>query len=164
MPRTESNRARIGRDGTRFPEHRQEIGWLRRGTQDRKDPAFDSRAEWREGLGFLEARIPWGLLNVTDPSQRRVVDDSVPPGRDEVGTSLTDGFRVNLVRFQGTGEALKPVSCLPVSQSGRVPAPPRFTWEPWEQPRWHSFRKQCFDIVQKALSQLPDSPRSRNPK
>ena len=79
-PRPRATIPRMGRDGTRFPGHSTEIGWLRQGTQDRADPAFDSRAEWQvgrspDGRGFLEARIPWTLLQVTDPSSRTVLDD-----------------------------------------------------------------------------------------
>jgi hypothetical protein len=161
MPRTESNRPRIGRDGTRFPGHRQEIGWLRQGTQDRRDPAFDSRAEWQAGdagggWSFLEARIPWGLLNVGDPSSRRVLRDTVPPG-DEVGTVVTDGFRLCLVRFRAGGpEALAPLATLPAARDGALPLPPLFTWPTWEQPTFHRVRKQSFDLLKVCLHGLPD--------
>jgi len=161
MPRTESNRFRIGRDGTRFPGHQQEIGWLRRGTQDRTNPAFDSRSEWLEGdagggWSFLEARLPWGLLNVTDPSSRRVIRDTVPPG-DEVGTVVTEGFRLCLVRFKAESQGrLVPVSSLPEAQAGSLPMPPLFTWPTWEQPMYHRFRKQSFDLIKTCLHSLPD--------
>lgn len=161
MPMTESNRPRIGRDGTRFPGHQQEIGWLRRGTQDRTDPAFDSRAEWQAGgagggWSFLEARIPWGLLNVGDPSSRRVIRDAIPPG-DEVGTAVTDGFRLCLVRFRDGGAgSLAPLAMLPAAPQGRLPLPPLFTWPTWEQPTFHRVRKQSFDLVKACLHGLPD--------
>jgi tetratricopeptide (TPR) repeat protein len=161
MPMTESNRPRIGRDGTVFPGHRQEIGWLRRGTQDRLSPAFDSRAEWLEGKAgegwsFLEARLPWGLLNVTDPSSRQVIRDAIPPG-GEVGTIATEGFRFTVVRFQGQGgDALTPTTTLPAHQGGKLPLPPLFSWPTWEQPTYHRLRKQSFDLLKSTLHRLPD--------
>ena len=160
MPRTESNRFRVGRDGTRFLEHQQEIGWLRRGTQDRSDPAFDSRAEWLdgpagEGWTFLEARIPWGLLNVTDPSSRRVVRDADPP-TDEVGTVVTEGFRLALLRFRVDGSRLQLTDSLPKVEQGGLPIPPLFTWPTWEKPTFHRVRKQGFDLVKACLRNLPD--------
>ncbi len=161
MPRTESNRFRIGRDGTVFPPHRQEIGWLRKGTQDRRHPAFDSRAEWQSGPGFLEARLPWGLLNVTDPSSHQVVRDGVPPG-EGVGTATTEGFRPVLVRFQGAAFAdarLAPRAVLPSPVEGRIPAAPLFRWPAWEEPRWHSFRKLGFEGLKRSLRALPETPR-----
>ena len=161
MPQTESNRARIGRDGTRFPAHRQEIGWLRRGTQDRDALAFDSRAEWLEGEAspgwhFLEARIPWGLLHVTDPSSRQVIRDPVPPG-DEVGTIQTEGFRFSVVRFQAEGNGpLRPLQTLPPAKDKLLPLSPLFTWPAWEQPSFHRVRKQSFDLLKACLHSLPD--------
>lgn len=167
MPRTESNRDRLGRDGTRFPGHQQEIGWLRRGTQDRSSPAFDSRSEWLEarlpdGRGFLEARLPWGLLNVTDPSSHQVVQDAVTPS-EAVGTATTAGFRVLLARL-GTSASpreggARVIATLPAAAGGRIPAAPAFTWPGWEQPTWHRFRKLGFEIVKKGLSTLPEAPR-----
>jgi len=160
MPRTESNRARIGRDGTRHPARGQEIGWLRQGTQDRRDPAFDSRAEWQAGPGapgwcFLEASLPWGLLNVTDPSSRRVVRDPLPPS-DEVGTVQTEGFRLSLTRFHRGPRGLVPTDSLPRARHGTLPLPPLFTWPTWEQPTFHRVRKQSFELIQRCLRNLPD--------
>ncbi len=166
MPRTESNRDRLGRDGTAYPGHQQEIGWLRRGTQDRTHPAFDSRSEWLEarlpdGRGFLEARLPWGLLNVTDPSSHQVVQDTVPPG-DGVGLATTAGFRAVLARLAAdrspTAGGARVVATLPAAKGGTLPAPPLFTWPGWEEPTWHRFRKLGFEIVRKGLAALPDRP------
>jgi len=162
VPRTESNRQRLGRDGTVFPARVQEIGALRRGTLDRADPAFDSRAEWATGPGLLEARIPWGLLNVGDPSSRRVIRDAARPG-PVVGTQQTDGLRALLVRFEagagGTTAARGRITAsLPAVMAGTIPAPPLFTWPEWTEPRFHAFHKRSFDLVRSALSQLPGAP------
>ena len=161
MPRTESNRFRIGRDGTQYAGHQQEIGWLHRGTQDRQNPAFDSRAEWMEGdagegWSFLEARLPWGMLNVSDPSSRRVIQDTLPPG-DEVGTVVTEGFRLALVKFQDKGPSgLTPTSTLPKLRAGELPLPPLFTWPGWERPTFHRVRKQSFDLLKRCLHSIPE--------
>jgi len=158
VPRTESNRDRWSRDGSHFPSRRQEIGRLRRGTQDRSDPAFDSRAEWQLGDGFLEMRIPWGLLAVSDPSSRRVVRDA--PGRRSgpVGTQVTGGFRL-LLATGAAGARGDAVRTLPASRAGRIALPPLYTWPTWEQPTFHRHRKQSFDIVKAFLRDLPDRPR-----
>lgn len=162
MPRTESNRFRLGRDGTTFPEHRQEIGWLRFGTQDRSDSKFDSRAEWNRGPGFLEVRIPWGLLHLTDPSQRRVVQEDADQIQGAVGTQITEGFRLWVAAYEAD-EAFRPrtenlLFTLPQAQKNRIPLPPPFTWKTWEHPTFHTFRKQSFPLVQEALRKIPDTP------
>jgi tetratricopeptide (TPR) repeat protein len=163
MPMTESNRPRIGRDGTRFEGHRQEIGWLRFGTDDRSDPAFDSRSEWRDSADhrFLELRLPWGLLNFSDPSSRRVLQDTVPPG-DEYGAVVTDGLRLVVLRVASTGPLqageAKVVASLPAVKEGRLPAPPLFTWPTWIDPTFHGFRKRAFDLVAAGLRDVSDVP------
>jgi hypothetical protein len=161
-PRTESNRARIGRDGTRFPARRQEIGALRRGTQDRADPAFDSAAEWQRGERFLEARIPWGLLNVSDPSSRRVIRDAPGQRQGPVGTHPTDGVRVLAITYraaEGAAGSPEVLRTLPAARRGRIGLPPLFTWKTWEVPTFHRFRKLGFERVRRALGELPDAPR-----
>ncbi|WP_243317591.1 hypothetical protein [Geothrix paludis] len=168
LPTAKSNHPRIGRDGTRFPGHTTEIGWLRQGTQDRADPAFDSRAEWQAGRGpggqgFLEARIPWTLLQVTDPSQRMVLDD---PGRkhgDPLESSKSTGFRFVLAILDadkplGEGPSALRLT-LPAAVRGSIPVPPLYTWPTWSRPTFHRFRKLSFAIYQKALAATPDEPR-----
>jgi hypothetical protein len=164
MPLTESNRPRIGRDGTRYKGQRQEVGWLRWGTQVRTDPSFDSRTEWRdsEDHRFLEARLPWGLLNFTDPSSRRVLQDTMPPG-DEYGASVTDGVRLLALRVAtedplsaGKGRVL---ASLPEAKDGHIPTPPLFTWPTWIDPTFHGFRKRAFDLLKTGLHDLPETPK-----
>ncbi len=167
MGTARSNNPRIGRDGTQFPGHSTDIGWLLRGTQDRMDSTFDARAEWQvgrspDGRGFFEARIPWGLLNVTDPSARRVIDDPERKASGPVGTAITPGFRLVFAAFTadkplGEGGGTLRLT-LPATEHDSIPMPPLFTWPTWEQPTFHRFRKQSFAIYQKALADTPDEP------
>jgi hypothetical protein len=156
MPMTKSNRERIGRDGTLYPAHTQEIGWLRFGTQDRDSLQFDSLSEWNGGNGFIEARIPWGLLNVSDPSSKSIV--STPDGLrlGPEGTPLTDGMRFVLAEYSGDAFASKArmTRVIPASKGGTVPLPPLFTWDNWEEPTWHAVRKKSFSIYQRALLKI----------
>ena len=103
----------------------------------------------------MEASLPWGLLNVTDPSSRRVVRDPVSPS-EQVGTLVTDGFRLCLVRFRTGAKGLEPADTLPRAVNGTLPLPPIFTWPTWEQPTFHRVRKQGFDLVKDCLRELPD--------
>jgi len=137
MPMTKSNRERIGRDGTFYPAHTQEIGWLRFGTQDRDSLKFDSLSEWNGGNGFIEARIPWGLLNVSDPSSKSIVSTLAGLRQGPDGTPLTDGMRFLLAEYSGD---------------------PLFTWDNWEEPTWHAVRKKSFAIYQQALLKIQEAP------
>ena len=76
----ETNRERISRDGTLYPA--QHVDW------GRLAPA----TEWAlaPGGSTIEVAIPWGLLNVGDPSSLAVLDDK--PGTRETETSTTRGI------------------------------------------------------------------------
>ncbi len=163
MPMTMSNRERIGRDGTYYPPHTQEIGWLRRGTQDRASPVFDSLSEWNGSGGFIEARIPWGLLNVTDPSSRSIVSSTEGLKTGSEGTPLTDGMRFIFIAYSGDAFSSKAraVKTIPSVQKGVVPVPPLFTWNTWEEPTWYEVRKKSYAIYGEALSGTPDFPKPK---
>lgn len=159
MPQTESNRLRVGRDGTIYPEHRQEIGWLRKGSQDRSSDSFNSLSEWTGDREFLEARIPWGLLNMSDPSSRTVVSDRAGTISGEVGGLKTDGFRFVLATYAGDAFASKAslTGTVPAQVKGRIAVPPLFTWKEWEVPTWHMFKKESLAIYSRALQTLSET-------
>lgn len=99
----ETNRDRVGRDGTRYPALHLNWGRLERGTEPDVAPgrtwseadsgrAYDPHAEWQVDpeAGVIEVAIPWGLLNVGDPSTHAVVDDK--GGTRETETTRTSGI------------------------------------------------------------------------
>ena len=163
MPMTKSNRERIGRDGTYYPAHTQEIGWLRQGTQDRSMSGFDSLAEWNEGRGFIEARIPWGLLNFSDPSSKSIVSTIEGLARGPYGTPVTDGMRFVLAEYSGDafGSKAMALRTIPARKNGTIPLPPLFTWKEWDQPTFHAIRKKSFSIYQEALKRIPGIAQGR---
>ena len=156
-PRIVPHRLRITRDGTVQPMVVVDVGELRRGTNDRSDPAFDDRAEWQfdAEAGTAEFRIPWGLLNVTDPSSRSVLFES-PEHPD--GFRTTEGFRFAVASLDapGTGDVLETLP--PLEGSSRLPALPLYQWKTWDEPTYRSFEKLSYDIVRKALLRVPDVP------
>ena len=97
----ETNRERIGRDGTRYPAKYLDWGRLSRGVEPAAAPAwpgaysshaYDPHAEWQISASgtSIEVAIPWGLLNVGDPSTLAVVDDK--DGTRETETTRTAGI------------------------------------------------------------------------
>ncbi|MFC4805432.1 hypothetical protein [Filifactor villosus] len=50
-------------------------GKLLHGTTDRKDELFNSQADFCYGKDILEIRIPWQLLNFSNPAQGMIHDD-----------------------------------------------------------------------------------------
>ncbi|MGH7548418.1 MAG: hypothetical protein ACREMM_09605, partial [Gemmatimonadales bacterium] len=124
-----TNRWRIGRDGRTYAARGVNRGRLRHGH------AEDARlADWyMDGVArIVEVRIPWALLNVTDPSSRRVMTRYRRDGTFD--TAVTDGFRFALaVRGRASG-------AMRGAPSPRV----TFAWPTWEEPTWHERVKPAY--------------------
>ena len=119
----EANRERFARDGRRFPPEVVERGALKEGV------------DYAIGDGVIELRIPWSLLNVSDPSSHRVLHQEGPRG-EELGTVGTDGFR--LYGFTPEG----PLGSL------------TFTWPEWEEPRYTLEPKAGVPALRTAMRSL----------
>jgi hypothetical protein len=139
----EANRERFGRDGTRFPAIRVDRGTLRFGSLDPASPKFDTRADVAVGetSGAIEIRIPWGLLNVTDPSSRRVLHQ---PAKHDApfDTTATDGFRVYAYATETPGG--RPAETLRHA----------YAWQPWEQPRYVRELKHGVGALREAMESV----------
>ncbi len=141
------NRARYGRDGAFFPARLHDRGRMRHGTQ-----AESSLADWYwdRTAGLITVRIPWALLNVTDPSTRRVAFDFAREG--EFGTVVTDGFRAGVLLLGEDGTRL---DALPATRGGEWRARDFFPWRwpEWTEPRFHSRLKPAFESLRQLWSE-----------
>jgi len=152
-----TNRARFGRDGTFFPASRYDRGKLKHSTEARS-----TLADWYldERAGLLELRIPWDLLNVTDPSSRTLLFDRDSTG--EFGTVPAEDFHVGVAIYLkrgGTGV----VSALPAVEGGvwraQVFAPWR--WAGWTEPRSHARLKPVYDSIKALWGAAPSRAPAR---
>jgi len=152
----ETSRRRVGRDGTIFPSVVYSRSPLRYGTMDPESPRYDDLVDWTGNRkeGFIELRLGWNLLNVTDPSTRQVLDDPVPP-RGGAGHSTTDGFRFYVAAYDPNGPRV--IATLPAaSGDGRFPAEgiPFYTWAAWDQPTYHTYLKKSYFILKDRLAAM----------
>jgi hypothetical protein len=132
-----TNRWRIGRDGTTFPARGVNRGRLRYGRAD-----ASTLADWYvdRAAGLVEVRLAWGLLNVTDPSSRRVVRRMGP--HETFQTMVSDGVRVAVaVRARRTG-----------AMQAWLPAHTVYAWASWEEPVWHERLKPVYGALRDAWS------------
>lgn len=128
-----TNRFRIARDGRTFAARGYDRGRLRRARS-----AETSLADWwtDTAAGILEVRLPWTLLNVTDPSSRTVLTGIRSPDRFTV--AQTDGVRFAL---------------LAADAAAWSPGGPTFAWPTWEQPRWHERLKPVYYALREVWEQ-----------
>ena len=140
-----TNRARFGRDGTFFPAQGYDRGELR---FDREESS--SLADWYAdpATGLIQIRLPWGLLNVTDPSSRTVLFDGGSQVGGEFGTAITEGIRVGAL-IHRAGEPSNVVAALPTTRGGQWRAADfqLWTWAEWEEPASHSRLKPVYDSL-----------------
>jgi len=151
---TVPNRDRYGRDGTHYPAMQQIIGALRQGTADPASADHDSLADWIASPdgSFVELRIPWTLLNVTDPSSHQVVHDSTQK-EGPVETTTTAGFRFHVVALRGESVPAT-IDRLPAAPQAAVSDYPTYRWPGWEQPTYHLVPKRAFEILKERLGSL----------
>ncbi len=134
-----TNRSRYARDGTFFPASGVDRGRLRYGTT-----AASTLSDWYydSAAGLLELRIPWDLLNVTDPSTRTLLLDHAAEG--PFGTVTADSFHFSVVRYAKAGRRA----------SGVIEAAP-WTWRGWSSPQSHARLKPAADSMRAVWRALP---------
>jgi hypothetical protein len=150
----EANRERFGRDGTRYPPIRVDRGAIRFGSLDPKAPDYDTRTDVAIGAatGTIELRLPWALLNVTDPSSKRVVHQEVPHD-PPLDTLATEGFRIYAFAIDRRRPEKPPVSRIP----GADATAPLYSWEGWETPKYRMQPKAGIGRIREAFAALPDT-------
>lgn len=154
-----TNHRRISKDQTRFyPSRVFSMSGLRHGSLDPENPDYTSLADFRVTGSMIEIRIPWGLLNVTDPSSRQVV------WFDKKGrTRETRGIGVVAYSFAPSGKGLTAratglksnvTDAFPAR--GGLPAVAAYQWEGWQHPTYHTFLKKSYYIYRDVLARIPE--------
>ena len=146
-----TNRARFGRDGRFFPASGINRGRLRYGTA-----AHSTLSDWYwdRDAGMLQLRLPWNLLNVSDPSTATLLFETQADG--DLGTTRSDGFRFGVARL-GTAPGAAPalLATLPaVRPDGTWGAAdfPTWEWPTWTVPRYHERLKPVYDSLKAVWS------------
>ena len=166
----EPNRRRFARDGKYFPPERYDRGILRYGTLAAASSDYDSLAEWHANAATntIDVRIPWALLNVTDPSTLQIFAGLEKDGT--VKTTETPGFYFAVFSYRPSPT----LSLRPVMEQGQAIADSlpalsgaltisqeslrRFLWAPWTQPQYVLRLKKSYGILQKTFLALPKTP------
>lgn len=141
-----TNRRQVADDGTVYGEVFTNQSTLRYGDFNRGSPHFNSLGNWYvdKSRELLMVRIPWGLLNVSDPSSNRVILDhstDLPPG--PAGMRLLPADTLGTVRTPGV--EFYAATTVDGEFAGLAPAEPRgssfakakaYNWRGWEAPSY----------------------------
>jgi hypothetical protein len=148
------NRRRISRNGRIYPARSYNRNRLIYGRQQE-----NSIADWyaNQATGVIEARLPWGMLQVLDPSTRSVLS-GVTKTSEGVGAP-TDGFRFVVESYDPRNPA-PAAERLPRGNNSAFTEPPTWTWSGWEVPRSHPEMKPLFAAMKRTFDAIPDNPRA----
>ncbi len=161
MMMNRTNIRRSSKDGKRFfPSHVSFMSRLQFGSLEAHRPDYNSLADFYYRGTTIELRIPWGLINVADPSSKTVL------WMEASGeTKKSNGISLVAVSYkpedsgitaQRTGNASRETSTLPAKfDAGQVKT---YTWEGWDTPIFHSYLKESYYRYQKSLRTIPEKP------
>lgn len=126
--------------GIMRPFLRYETGKLLMGNANPESEEYNSLADFTYKDGFLEIKIPWLLINVRDPSSKRVINDFNSLG--EINSKAIFEIRagVQIVK-DGNGEE-------------KTVEMESFRWDGWEKPTYHERLKLSYYIMQEAYKKL----------
>jgi peptidoglycan/xylan/chitin deacetylase (PgdA/CDA1 family) len=137
-----SNHLRLTAAGETIPTYTTEYGRLGFGRS-----ADNSLADWYARDRVIELRLPWALLNVSDPSSFQVLQDD--PLADGIQSATTPGFAFSaFIADKATPGA---IAALPAARGGVLQFTRRWRWRGWEQPAYEERLKQSYDIFAAGL-------------
>ena len=144
------NRRRIGRDGKIY----QALSYNRNRLLYSRE-SDNSLADWFANpvSGVIEVRIPWGMLQVVDPSARSVLTGNTRDGY--VSGSATDGFRFVVESYDPSNPRAGGDALPRGAGAARFADIPTWTWPTWEVPQWHAEVKPLFAAMQRAFGAIP---------
>ena len=137
-----SNRERESLDGIKTDRRVYDRSGLIFGNSGEYETS-NSNWYWNENEKVLEIRIPWQLLNVSDPSSMSVLDDKA--GTGDVESTVTDGFHIYSYITDKKDEK---VTQIPDSKSEF------YKWDKWEKPEYKSRFKKSYFMFKELYTQF----------
>lgn len=134
------NHRRFAPDGETIPSSVTDYGRLRFGRS-----ADNSLADWYAAGPVIEIRLPWALLNVTDPSSFQVLqNDTLTP---DLESATTTGFAIAAFILDEANLA----AALPPARNRTLQFSRRWRWTGWDEPAYTERRKQGYALVAAGL-------------
>lgn len=120
------------------------------GTADLQTPGHSSLTDisQSEDGKQIELRIPWSLINVTDPSSRSVLDNK--PESDELDIVTTEEFRFYPMLIRDSEGDKQLVDTIPDEFRKGI----TYSWETWNTPEYSSRLKEGAHIVADAFRSI----------
>ena len=112
----------------------------------------NSHYQWFQEGNTISIRIPWSLINFSDPSTMQVLNDErliYAPLKDELSTSTSDGIWASaLIVDSESGDVL---STLGVDFAKPLE---RLRWDNWDDPSYRERTKESYEIIKEYFYML----------
>ena len=125
-------------DKRTIPFSNYETGKLLFGNGNPLSKDYNSLADFMVVNNNIEIRIPWALLNVTDPSTKMIMDDLYKTG---IQSTKTNGFYIGGIRLKEKQ----------VVESTKMNL---YSWQESDTPAFHERLKPSYYIMQDAFGKL----------
>lgn len=152
-----SGSRRISKNGKHFfPARISSMSRLRHGSLDEKHAAFTSLADFFVSKNRIELRLPWGLLNYSDPSSRMAV--WVEKGKR---TRKSEGIGLAVWSYKPAPQGPSVDAAAKGQAADFFPSPAKtedavYRWSEWDKPLFHTRLKLSYDIYRQALKRIPE--------
>lgn len=129
-----------------LPFEKYETGILRHGNGNPNSTAYDSLADYyiHNEEGVVEIRIPWLLLNITDPGRLEIWSDLY--GQKDNAKEIIPGIEIGALLV----DQQAPVASLP-EKNGQLQT---YTWESWAMPVYKERLKESYFILQQKFKEV----------
>ena len=163
------NRERITADGRVFEALYSDESRLEYGSFDPDHTDYNSLAHWNYDPenSIIVVRLPWMLLNVSDPSEGKMLYDpgqfNDHPVRDELSYQPTDGFIFYALAYSKLPQDAEQAESWPqvIDFEPRDRAEAQFddsiapySWDGWEEPQYRFRLKDSFGAIADYFGEL----------
>ncbi|RXT05807.1 hypothetical protein [Ammoniphilus sp. CFH 90114] len=145
------NKGGVRKDGTTYGAHFADGSSLKYGT------FVGNYNHWNSTEDRIHLRLPWGRINVTDPTSLQVLNDSRNLEelegvleRDELRTEKTEGIRVSAVWLDKNQEV---VDLFP--GGSKLEESPPYQWKEWNKPVYKERLKESYPYIQEYFKSIP---------
>lgn len=125
--------------GKTIPLKKVEVGKLRAGNTNPDSGQYDSLADFIVVGDEIEMRIPWLMLQISNPGKHQVIDDFYQT--DEINHITVEEMKVGISVIE-EGKMRSQLPMLP------------YRWEGWDLPVYHERLKKSYETIKKAFATI----------
>lgn len=117
-----------------------EVGKLIYGNGNPSDDDYNSLSDFIVNGDDIEIRIPWLMLNISNPAQKLVIDDFNT--KEKIKHTNIQNINAGIYLVGNDGESKEEA----IMKS--------YTWDKWKMPNYHERLKDSYYIIKEAFKEI----------